>query len=293
LLVEDWPTMHHDEATFTAYDGTTIYHQSWVPDGEAAADVKAIVLVVHGLGEHSGRYQHVAETLVDAGYAVAALDHRGHGKSSGKRVFVKSYDEFMRDLTQFRRLVETEHPGTPLVVLGHSMGGNLAMGHVLANQDDVAALALSGALLKVGDDVSPVQRKALQAVATVAPGVRPLGLPADAVSRDPDVVQRYVDDPLVHTGKITAGLIAALFGAIDGFAARYPDLSLPIWIGHGTDDQLVEVAGSRQLEAAAVNADVEVHYYDGLYHEIFNEPEHDIVLADLVAWLDRTIDVDV
>jgi acylglycerol lipase len=282
--------MQHDEGTFTAYDGTTIYHQSWAPDGDAAA--KAVVLVVHGLGEHSGRYRHVAETLVAAGYAVAALDHRGHGKSSGKRVYVRSYDEFMRDLTQFRRIVEAEHPGTPLVILGHSMGGNLAMGHVLGNQEGVAALALSGALLKVGDDVSSIQRTTLNAVARVAPGVRPLGLPADAVSRDPDVVQRYVDDPLVHTGKITAGLLASLFGAIDGFAARYPDLTLPIWIGHGTDDKLVEVAGSYELEAAAVNADVESHYYDGLYHEIFNEPEQDTVLADLVAWLDRTTAVD-
>jgi lysophospholipase len=172
------------------------------------------------------------------------------------------------------------------------MGGNLAMGHVLASQDGVAALALSGALLKVGDDVSSIQRTTLEVVARVAPGVRPLSLPADAISRDPEVVQRYVDDPLVHSGKITAGLIAALFGAIDGFAPRYPDLTLPIWIGHGTDDQLVEVAGSHALEAAAVNADVESHYYDGLYHEIFNEPEQDAVLADLVAWLDRTIDVD-
>ena len=280
--------MQHDEGTFTADDGTTIYHQSWTPDGDTAA-AKAVVLIVHGLGEHSGRYRHVAETLVDAGYAVAALDHRGHGKSSGKRVYVKSYDELMRDLTQFRRMVEAEHPGAPLVVLGHSMGGNLAMGHVLGNQDGIAALALSGALLKVGDDVSPMQRKTLTAVAKVAPGVRPLGLPADAVSRDPDVVQRYIDDPLVHTGKITAGLIAALFGAIDGFAPRYAELTLPIWIGHGTDDRLVEVAGSHELEQAAVNADVESHYYDGLYHEIFNEPEQDVVLADLVAWLDRTV----
>jgi acylglycerol lipase len=284
--------MQHHDGTFTAYDGTTIYHQSWTPDGEPDADVKAVVLVVHGLGEHSGRYRHVAETLVAAGYAVAALDHRGHGKSSGKRVFVRSYDEFMRDLTQFRRMVEADHPGTPLVVLGHSMGGNLAMGHVLGNQDGIAALALSGPLLKVGDDVSTLQRKTLDTVAKVAPGVRPLALPADAVSRDPQVVQRYVDDPLVHSGKITAGLIAALFGAIDGFAPRYADLRVPIWIGHGTDDQLVEVAGSHALEAAAVNADVEAHYYDGLYHEIFNEPEQGAVLADLVAWLDRTIDAD-
>ena len=114
--------MQQSDGTFSAYDGTTIYHRTWAPDGDA----KGVVLLVHGLGEHSGRYQHVAERLVDAGYVVAALDHRGHGKSSGKRVYVKSYDEFMRDLTQFRRMVESEHPGLPVVMVGHSMGSGLS-----------------------------------------------------------------------------------------------------------------------------------------------------------------------
>lgn len=275
--------MQREEASFDAFDGLKIYHQAWLPDGNA----KAAIMLVHGLGEHSGRYGHVAERLVAAGYAVHAIDHRGHGQSEGKRAFVKSYDEFMRDLSQFRSIVETAHPGLALVVLGHSMGGNLAVGHALDNQAGLAGLALSGAALEIGDDFSPIQLKVFSLLAKVAPGIRPQGLSADAISRDPAVVAAYRADPLVYTGKISAGLGAALIGAMQTFPGRYSALTLPIWIGHGTKDQLADIAGAKSLEAGASNARVTSHYYEGLFHEIFNEPEQDTVLDDLVAWLDE------
>jgi acylglycerol lipase len=277
--------MRHTEGTFAASDGLTIFHQAWSPD----ADPKAVVLLFHGLGEHSGRYAHVALALVDRGYAVHALDHRGHGRSEGKRVFVKEYGEFQRDLLRFRRLVEQQHPGVPLVVLGHSMGGNLALGHVLDHHDGVHGLALSGAALAVTDDVSPALKTIAGVLAKVAPGLRPQGLDANAVSRDPAVVGAYLADPLVYSGRVSAGLAGALFGAIDRFPARFAELRLPLLIMHGTGDRLVPVAGSRALEAGAVNADVTTHYYDGLFHEILNEPEQQQVIADLLAWLDRVI----
>jgi acylglycerol lipase len=272
----------HDEGTFTSFDGLTIFHRSWLPDG----DPKAVVMLVHGLGEHSGRYGHVADRLTAAGYAVHALDHRGHGKSEGKRVFVKSYDEFMADLIQFRGYIEARHPGRPLFVLGHSMGGNLAVGHALDHQAGIAGLALSGPALAVSDALSPVQIKIFKLIAKVAPGARPEGLDANAISRDPAVVEAYRADPLVYTGKMSAGIGAALIGAMERFPARYPSLALPLLIMHGTDDQLADISGSKALEAGAVNADVTTHYYERLYHEIFNEPEQAQVLDDLVAWLD-------
>lgn len=273
---------HHTEGTLHAFDGLTIYHQAWLPD----SDPTAVVMLIHGLGEHSGRYAHVAEALNDAGVAVHALDHRGHGKSEGKRVFVKSYDEFMRDLVQFRTHIEHEHPDLPLILLGHSMGGNLAVGHTLDHQAGIAGLALSGAALEVGSDLSPGKLKAFKLIARIAPGIRPEGLSAEAISRDPNVVEAYQNDPLVFTGKISAGLGAALIDAMERFPARYPELTLPILVLHGTDDQLASVDGSRALEAAAVNADVTAHYYEGLYHEVFNEPEQDQVLSDLVGWVE-------
>jgi alpha-beta hydrolase superfamily lysophospholipase len=169
------------------------------------------------------------------------------------------------------------------------MGGNLAMGHVLDHQAGVRGLALSGAALAVNDDVSPALKKIAGVLGKVAPGLRPQGLDATAVSRDPAVVAAYLADPLNYSGKVSAGLGAALFGAIDRFPARFAELRLPLLVMHGTADRLVPVSGSHALVAGAVNADVTSHFYEGLYHEILNEPEQQQVIADLLAWLDGVL----
>ena len=277
--------MVHSDGTLTTSDGLTIYHQTWLPDG----DPKAVVLLLHGLAEHSGRYGHVAKALTDAGYAVHALDHRGHGKSDGKRTYVKSYADYQRDILQFRRLVEQQHPGLPLFVLGHSMGGNLALGHVLDHQEGVRGMVLSAPALAPGASLSPTTIKIAKLIGKIAPGLRPQALSADAISRDPAVVAAYVADPLVFNGKITAVAAAALLSSMETFPPRYPELRLPILLQHGTADALVDITGTRQLETGAVNATVTTHYYDGLYHEIFNEPEQAAVIADMIAWLDSVI----
>ncbi|HEX6659415.1 MAG TPA: alpha/beta hydrolase [Ilumatobacter sp.] len=277
--------MVHSEGSFVTPDALTIYHQAWLPDGDA----KALVILLHGLAEHSGRYTHVAKALTDAGYAVHAVDLRGHGKSDGKRTYVKSYAEYQRDILQFRRLVELRHPGLPLFVLGHSMGGNLALGHVLDHQAGVRGMALSAPALAPGTSLSPTKIKLAKLLGKIAPGLRPEKLSADAISRDPAVVAAYVADPLVFNGRVTAGAAAALLGSMESFPARYTELRLPILLQHGTADALVDIAGTRQLETGAVNAKVTTHYYEGLYHEVFNEPEQAAALADTVAWLDSVL----
>ncbi|HWL42454.1 MAG TPA: lysophospholipase [Ilumatobacter sp.] len=278
--------MEQGTSTFVTTDGLTLWRQWWLPAGQP----RAVVMLLHGLGEHSTRYHHVAAALVDSGYAVQAVDHRGHGRSEGPRAYVRRYTDFMGDIAAFRRLVAADHPGVPLVVLGHSMGGNLAVGHVLDHHDGVAGLALSGPALTPGASLKPVMIKAAKLLARVAPKLRPDGLDAEAISRDPAVVARYRNDQLVYTGKLSAGLAGALLSAMDGFPPRYPELRLPVLILHGTADQLADVNGSHQLEAGAVNATVTSHYYDGLFHEVFNEPEQAQVIADLLAWLGGLFD---
>ena len=274
--------MSHGTATFVTSDGLTLWRQWWLPEGRP----RAVVMLLHGLGEHSGRYAHVAAALVGAGYAVHAVDHRGHGRSEGRRAYVRRYGDFMSDVAAFRGLVEGDHPGVPLVVLGHSMGGNLAVGHVLDHQAGVAGLALSGPALAPGGSLKPAVITAAKLLAKIAPRLRPDGLDAEAISRDPAVVARYRNDRLVYTGKLSAGVAGALLESMERFPARYPELTLPVLVMHGTADALADVTGSHRLEAGAVNAPVTSHYYEGLYHEIFNEPEQAQVLGDLIAWLD-------
>ncbi|HZB39423.1 MAG TPA: alpha/beta hydrolase [Ilumatobacter sp.] len=274
--------MVHSEGNFVSTDGLTIYHQAWLPGGAP----KAVVILLHGLAEHSGRYVRMAEALTDAGYAVHALDHRGHGRSDGKRTYVKSYADYQRDIAHFRRLVEQQHPGLPLFVLGHSMGGNLALGHVLDHQAGVRGLVLSAPALAPGASLSPTKIRLARLVGRIAPGLPAEALSAEAISRDPAVVAAYRADPLVFNGKITAGVAAALLGSMEAFPPRYAELELPVLLQHGTADALVAIAGTRELETALVNAKVTTHYYDGLYHEIFNEAEQATVIADTIAWLD-------
>jgi alpha-beta hydrolase superfamily lysophospholipase len=274
--------MQHVESAFTSYDGLSIYHQAWLPESAP----KSVVLLVHGLAEHSGRYAYLAGQLNESGHAVRALDHRGHGRSQGKRAYLKSYDEFMRDLVQFREAVERAHPDVPLVVLGHSMGGNLAVGHVLDHQAGVRGLVLSAPALAPGSSLSPAKIKLAMAIAKVAPALRLEGLDAEGISRDRAVVDAYLADPLVYTGKVSAGLAAALLGSMQRFPTRYAELRLPILLQQGTADRLVDSRGTKALEAAAVNAKVTSHYYDGFYHEVYNEPERESAISDLVTWLD-------
>lgn len=269
-------------SSFAAADGPRLHRCDWVPDGDTAAPT---VLIVHGLGEHIGRYERTALRLAAAGWHVAGYDQRGHGQSEGARGAIAQRDSLLRDLARLIDIVRGERGG-PLVVLGHSMGGNLAMGYVLGGDAGISALVLSAPALQPGDGFSPLMLRAARVLGRIAPALRAQRLSADAISRDPAVVAAYRDDPLVFTGRVTAGIGAALIGAMQTFPARYAQLRLPILVLHGTADQLADVAGSRELERLAVSADLTAHYYDGLYHEVFNEPERDRVLADLVTWLD-------
>lgn len=269
------------EGHLASADGLPLYYRAWHPEGDPAGTV----MLIHGLAEHIGRYDYLANALTAANYAVYAVDLRGHGRSGGKRSFVREYDEFMSDLERFAALVNTEHPHLPMVVLGHSMGGHLALGYTLRFPTRVAGLALSGPALKAGSDITPFKQLLLRVLARVAPGLRPEGLNADAVSRDPAVVAAYKADPLVYSGKVSAGLGNALLTEMDTFPDRYAELSMPVIVMHGTADELTDPAGSRELAAGATNTTVTSHFYEGLFHEIFNEPERDDVIADLVTWL--------
>ena len=270
--------------TFRSSRGATIFEQWWWPGGEP----RAVLAICHGYAEHSGRYAQVAADLNARGYAVEALDLRGHGRSSGPRVYVRSYDEFLDDLDGFLSRVRARHPGKKLFLLGHSMGGGIVTYYVIAREPALDGLLLSGAGLQVRQMKVPLKRRLQMFAGRFSSRVRfPGQLAAAAISRDPEVVANYDSDPLVYRGGGSAGMAAARIPAARRTAAEMESVHLPLLIMHGTGDQLVPTAGSEALFARASSTDKTLKLYEGLYHEILNEPERDQVIADIAAWLDQ------
>ena len=257
-----------------------LYWQGWLP----AERVTGVLLVCHGLGEHSGRYAGVADALTADGWAVYGPDHRGHGLSGGRRVHIDDYADFLADFDTFRRAVVARHPGVPVFLLGHSLGGQIALAYALDHQDALRGLVLSAPALAsnaLPKRVVPLMR----ALARVAPTLRPAGIDTTKISKDPAVVARYQADPLVFHGRPTLGLSSAIFAQFDVLPERARELTLPLLLQHGTLDELTDIEGTRKLAATNGSPDQTVRYYDGLWHEIYNEPERDKPLGDLREWL--------
>ena len=272
--------MTHATGLLTGAGGRRIFWQSWSSDGEP----RALVVIVHGAGEHSDRYVHVADRLCADGYAVYALDHRGHGRSEGPRALIDRLDNAVADLDQLVVQASAEHPAAPVYVLGHSMGGTVALRYALLNGERLAGLILSGPLAAL-EATPPPLRVIGNVLSTIAPRTPLIAIDASLVSRDPAVVSAYVSDPLVHHGKLPARTAAELAAAIDTFPDAVSAITAPTLILYGTADRLCPPAGSQMLGDRIGAADKTVKAYDGLFHEILNEPERDAVLADICSWL--------
>ena len=273
----------HSTGIYESDDGLRLFEQEWSPEGTPRAGV----VIVHGYGEHSGRYVHVAEELTRNGYAVSTFDLRGHGQSQGDpRTFVRSFDEHLDDVERFLSRVRERHPGHPLFLFGHSMGGTIATLFAIVRQPEIRGLLLSGASLKLSDNYSPSLITLAKIISLVLPKLRLIKLDASAVSRDPEVVRDYVTDPLVYHSGIPARTGAEMNRAMERIRQGMETLEVPLLIMHGTDDLLADPEGSRQLYDHAESDDKDLRLYEGLYHEILNEPEKAEVLADMVEWLD-------
>ncbi|WP_308252176.1 alpha/beta hydrolase [Pseudonocardia sp. KRD291] len=270
----------HVEGRLTGVEGVDLFWQGWLPGG----DPSGVLLLSHGIGEHSGRYRNVVDELLGDGWAVYGLDHRGHGRSGGTRVHARRYDDLVADLETFRALVAARHPGLPVFLLGHSLGGQIALAHALAHQRELSGLVLSAPAL-ASDVVPSALVPTLQVLARVLPTVRPVGIDATRISRDPQIVRDYQDDPLVHHGNPTLALGAAVYAQMDLLPGRAGELRLPVLVQHGTEDALTDPQGTSRFEAACGSPDTTVRWYPGLWHEIYNEPDRALPLGDLRAWL--------
>lgn len=272
--------MKRDTGFLTGVGGRRIFWQAWLPDSSPSA----VVVLVHGAGEHSGRYEHVTARLAGAGYAVYAPDHRGHGRSEGPRALIDRTDAAVADLDQLVVLAQEAHPGTPVFMLGHSMGAMFALRYAPLHQDRLAGLILSGALAAL-EDVPTSLRLIGRLLSMLAPRAPLIAIDASLVSRDPSVVDAYRADPLVHHGKLPARTAAEIADAVDAFPTSVGAITVPVLIMYGTEDRLCPPAGSVMVAERIGSADKTVRAYEGLFHEILNEPEREEVLADVLAWL--------
>ncbi len=277
--------MKHMEGKLKGVRNLDIYYQAWLPGGEP----KAVLLVVHGLGEHSGRYTNVVNHLVPQGYAVYSLDHIGHGKSAGEREMVDRFDDFTKTLRIYVQMIQEWQAGKPLFLLGHSMGGAIAAYYLLDHQDDFQGAILSAPAVAIGEGVSPITITMSKLLSRVAPKMGVIALDVDLVSRDKAVVQAYADDPLVFHGKTPSRLASELLGAMQRITAEAARITLPLLIVQGDKDALVDPAGARMLKDRAGSQDKTLKFYEGLYHEVFNEPEKELVLNDVAVWLEAHI----
>lgn len=273
------------ERSFDGVGGVRIVYDTWTPDQPP----RGVVVLAHGYAEHARRYDHVVARFADAGLLTYALDHRGHGRSGGKRVYLREMAEYTADFHTLVGIAAEEHPDRPRVVLGHSMGGGIVFSYGVEHPGDYTAMVLSGPAVDANESVSPVKLRAAKVLGRIAPGLPVENLPADAVSRDPRVVSAYEADPLVYHGKMPAGIGRALIGVGETMPKRAAAITAPLLVVHGESDRLIPVHGSRRLLECVGTTDAHLKVYPGLYHEVFNEPEQALVLDDVTSWIESKL----
>ncbi|MES2103946.1 MAG: lysophospholipase [Pseudomonadota bacterium] len=269
-------------------DGQSLFVRDWpLPgqmSGEKAAPVRDGILIMHGLGEHCGRYAHVARFFNALGFVVRTYDHRGHGKSGGARGDVPDEETLLRDA----RLVMNDFArqlSAPPILLGHSMGGLFAARFAAAGLAPLRGLILSSPALALR--MSGVQRLLLKAATAMIPGVGIAnGLKTRYLSHDKEVVIAYQNDVLVHP-KISARLLGSMLNSIAYVAQHAAQLKVPLLLIVAADDRLVDPAGSRHLSTQLTPPQATAHFYDGFYHEIFNEVDAARVFDDVRSWLEQ------
>jgi len=274
--------MNHIEFTRQSPDKLQFYFQGWEPE----TSPRAAVCLVHGLGEHAGRYAHVAATLNEAGYAVLGCDLRGHGQSEGPRGYTPSYDILMDDIGRLLDETTQRYPDRPYFLYGHSLGGNLVLNHTLRRKPSLAGVVSTSPAIRVAEPLPVTQLAMAKVINKLRPAMQmPNGLNLDNLARDPEVIRAYKSDPFVHQ-QISVRLAVEMLQAGEWALAHAAEFPVPLLLVHGTADELTSAAATQKF-ASKVRGDCTLKLWDGFYHETHNEPEKAEVLGFMVAWLQK------
>lgn len=280
------PEYAHNTGEIMSRDGTKLFFQAW-----KKARPEGVLLICHGVGEHSGRYNNLLEHIKDLRLSVYAIDHRGHGRSQGKKGHIMSFDEYIDDFNLLAARAGKENPDLPVIILGHSMGGVIAFKYVLKYGQNFSGLILSSAGLKAKVEVPRLKITAALFLSRVWPSLTlSSGIDSNLISRDKNVVENYIKDPLVHD-RVSSRWYTEFTAAGQECLRRAAEINLPVLIIHGQADDIVDHSGSEEVMQKASSQDKQLHIFEGLYHETMNEtlPDREKVLNTVKAFLAKLI----
>ena len=276
------PGVERSVGQFHSADGVTLFEQCWRPE---SAEPRSVVVVVHGIKDHSSRYHAFAERMVRRGHAVCGFDHRGHGRSSGRRFAIASFDAVVGDIAKYLDIVRARYGDPPVFMFGHSMGGLLISLALAEDRIAPAGAIVSSAALR--PHIHPFEIASLGFIARLVPDAPLLPAPNDTLSNDPEGVADLGRDPLVYQGKGTGEMALELIGAIRRVWNRADQLEAPLLLLHGIADASIHPWGTAELHRRAASADKTLHLYRDAGHDLLRDPLRDRVIADIERWLDR------
>lgn len=275
--------MQHAEGRFDGVGGVELYSQEWRPESTA----RSVVVLVHGVGEHSGRYMNVVRPLVEGGHAVYSYDHRGHGRSAGRRVHIDGWSQYRADLSTYLGIVAQQEPDRPIVLYGHSMGSLVVLDYLLQGPDGIAGAIISGVALQPVGVGSPLVIAMAKALSGVVPKLSvDLKIDAASLTRDPEALAAFREDPLVES-KATVRWGSESLKTVDRITGGMGGLDWPMLVVHGGSDPLNLAEGAHALYEAVPHADKTLRVYPGVLHEPHNDLGHSQLAADIAHWLDQ------
>lgn len=279
--------LHIHESKWSTPDQQSIYTRRWTPLQES---VRAAIVLVHGLGEHCARYDHVAAFFAEQGLATFGFDHRGHGRSGGKRGHIPSYERAMQDIDHFLEEARRAYPDAPLFLYGHSMGGNMVLYYALARQPrNLRGVICTSPGLAVGTPLSPALQAVARVLYVVTPSfTMPNGLNLSHLSHDAQVVEAYQKDPLV-TPMVSARVGLEMMDKGKWILEHAEDFPLPLLLLQGGAERIVSPDAVRAFACRVPPERITYREWEHLYHELHNEPEKEEVLNTMLAWLNRQI----
>lgn len=275
--------IHRKAGYFTATDGRKLYKLVWFPDHEP----RAIIIIVHGFGEHTGRYEYEAEIFVLRGYGVVAYDQRGHGRSEGKRVYVRSFDHLVDDLDQLIARIRMARPDKDIFLFAHSIGGTVALRYAETRKHSLKGIVVNGPMIEPGSEIPRWVRPFSGIVSRLFPTLPTVRIKPSVTSHNDQAVREMVRDPLDYVGRIPARTGAEFMSAGRRALLDAHRLTVPLLIIHGTEDRVTNPACSPLLHERAGSKDCELIMLKDYFHETFREPTGHQVLERIVSWYDR------